>query len=66
VGDQKHSAEKEEFMITVAVSELTLCMILVSCIMETITGIHDPGAYYLTVGYFYLPRLYGWTALYIA
>jgi len=45
-GWSKHTAEINELVILNVILEPTLCMIPVSCILDSITGIHDPGAYY--------------------
>ena len=45
-GWSKPTAVINELMIPGVIPEPTLCMIPVSCILDPITGIHDPGAYY--------------------
>ena len=45
-GWSKHTAVINELMVPGVIPEPTLCMIPVSCILDPITGIHDPGAYY--------------------
>ena len=45
-GWSKHTAVINKLMILDVILELTLCMILVSCILDPITSIHDPSAYY--------------------
>jgi len=45
-GWSKHTAVINELMIPGVIPEPTLCMIPVSCILDPITGIHDPGAYF--------------------
>ncbi len=45
-GWSKHTTEIDELMILDVIPELALCMILVLCILDPITGIHDSGAYY--------------------
>jgi len=55
-GWSKHTAVINELMIPGVIPEPTLCMILVSCILDPITAIHDPGAYYPHSWLFVPPR----------
>ena len=64
-GWSKHTAVINELMILDVIPEPTLCMILVLCILDPITGIHDPGAYYPHSWLFVLPQA-KWAGCFVA
>jgi len=52
-------------MIPAVIPDPTVCMIPVSCILDPITGIHDPGVYY-PLGWLFVPPQAIWMDCFVS